>query len=73
MMLTSSNIHLVKNNKETSIIKLTNNKLKYMSIKSNIVTLRIWLSEKVKESFEYKEQIKIENLEAKTKQMVISK
>ncbi len=44
-----------------------------MSIKSNIVTLRIWLSEKVKISFKNEEQIKIENLEAKTKQVVISK
>lgn len=44
-----------------------------MSIKSNICTLRSWISEKVKESFEYKEQVRIENLEAKTKQTVISK
>ena len=44
-----------------------------MSIKSNIVTLRSWISEKVKESFEYKEQMKVDNLEAKTKQIVISK
>jgi hypothetical protein len=44
-----------------------------MSIKSNIVTLRSWISDKVKESFEYKEQMKIKNLEANIKQIVISK
>lgn len=39
-----------------------------MSIKSNIVTLKSWLSEKVKETYEYKEQITLENLEGNTKQ-----
>lgn len=44
-----------------------------MSIKSNIVTLKSWLSEKVKETYEYKEQLILENLEGNTKQIVISK
>jgi len=44
-----------------------------MSIKSNIVTLKSWLSEKVKESYTTKMQTTIENLEECTKQLINSK
>ena len=44
-----------------------------MSIKSNIVTLKSWLSEKVKETYKYKEQMTLESLDGNTKQIVISK
>jgi len=38
-----------------------------MSIKSNIVTLKSWLSEKVKESYEGKENLTIKDPEPKEK------
>ena len=44
-----------------------------MSIKSNIGTLKSWLSEKVKESYEYKEQLALVDLEGNTKKIQISK
>jgi hypothetical protein len=44
-----------------------------MSIKSNIVTLKNWLSEKVKETYLDKEQIIFEKPKENTKKIVISK
>ena len=44
-----------------------------MSIKSNIATLKSWLSEKVKESYTAKMQMSLVNFEGNTKQMEISK
>jgi hypothetical protein len=44
-----------------------------MSIKSNISTLKSWLSEKVKISYEHKSQMGIENLERNSSQIVIPK
>jgi len=44
-----------------------------MSIKSNIATLKIWLSEKVKESYSAKMQMTLVDLEGNTKQMEILK
>lgn len=44
-----------------------------MSIKSNIVTLKSWLSEKVKNSYTTKEQIAFVSLERITEQKEVIK
>ena len=44
-----------------------------MSIKSNISTLKIWLSEKVKTTYENKNQMIVKKLERNTNQILISK
>lgn len=71
-MLTWFNMHLIKYNKEISIIKLII-KNKKMSIKSNISTLKIWLSEKVKITYEDKNQLVAKKIERNTSQILISK
>ena len=44
-----------------------------MSIKTNIDTLKSWLSEKVKMSYEHKKELILENLERNTNQIIIPK
>ncbi|MFI0490058.1 hypothetical protein [Flavobacterium sp.] len=44
-----------------------------MSLKSNIVALKSWLSEQVKETYSEKQQIIIENLVVITKNTEVSK
>jgi hypothetical protein len=44
-----------------------------MSIKSNISTLKIWLSEKVKTTYEDKNQLVAKKIERNTSQILIYK
>jgi hypothetical protein len=62
-----------ENNASSLTLKKNINNNKIMSIKSNIVTLKSWLSEKVKKSYTTKEQIAFVSIERITEQKVVIK